>query len=220
MLPLLSPRILYSDELQIIICIAQASESVAQCGTSWMAAESSTPDPVINIRALNMHTIIPLESFTCPVFQPNFPNVFRPWSMLEIAEFCKTNIILICDRFQDSLRELFDITSPQLWTFDLRSSYHVLDMRHSHFPKLVINTSHNLSRLGGVKPCSIERYRHPSFCLISLNQLFQLFLGQSLTKSWIKAFYWAPEGSLNDGYEPTKSLTGVHYITRSAWDIV
>jgi len=96
--------------------------------------------------------------------------------MLEIAEFCEANIILICDRSQNPLRELSDIAPPQLRTFDLRSSHHVLDMRHGHFPKLIINTSHNLSRLGRIKPCPIERYRHPSFCLVSLNQLFQLFL--------------------------------------------
>lgn len=96
--PLFTPGVLYSNELQVIISITQTPESIAQCGAGWMTAKSSASDPVIDICALYMYTVISFESLTSPIFQPNFPYILRPWSVLQIAEFGEANVILIRNR--------------------------------------------------------------------------------------------------------------------------
>lgn len=101
-LPLSPPRIPNADELQIVVCIAKTPEGISQCRSSRMSTECSPSDPVKNIGTFDMNSIESLESFTCPIFEPHFPNILRPLPMLKIAEFGETNVIFIRHRFHDS----------------------------------------------------------------------------------------------------------------------
>lgn len=101
-LPLPPPRVSNADELQIVVCIAKTPEGISQCCSSRMSTKRSASDPVKNIGAFDMNSIESLESFTCPIFKPHFPNILRPLPMLKITELGETDVIFIRHGFHDS----------------------------------------------------------------------------------------------------------------------